>query len=81
MAREKEGRFSSPARQNSGEGALELDGGEVPVTNYGEEVVDAMRTAMAVSNPWSMTMCASRGEDERQLETTAGSVIFFGAFL
>jgi hypothetical protein len=67
--------------KKSGEGALELDGGEVPVTNDGEEVVVAMQTAIAVSNPWSTTTCASRGEDERRLETTAGSVIFSGAFL
>jgi hypothetical protein len=40
-----------------------------------------MRTATVVSNPWSTTTCASRGEDERRLETTAGSVIFSGAFL
>jgi hypothetical protein len=51
------------------------------VTNGGEEVVDAMRMAMAVSNPWSTTMCTSRGEDERRLEMTAGSVIFSGVFL
>jgi hypothetical protein len=61
--------------KKSGEGALELDGGEVPMTNGGEEVVDAMRTATTVSNPWSMMVCASRGEDERRLETTAGSVV------
>jgi hypothetical protein len=67
--------------KKSGEGTLELDGGKVPVTNSGEEVVDAMRTAMEVSNPWSTMMCASRGEDERRLETTAGSVIISGAFL
>jgi hypothetical protein len=61
--------------KKSGEGALELDGGEVPVTNGGEEVVDAMQTATAVSNSWSVTACASRGKDEWRLETTAGSMV------
>jgi hypothetical protein len=45
--------------KKSGEGALELDDGEVPVTNGSEEVEDAMQTATAVSNPWSVTACAS----------------------
>jgi hypothetical protein len=81
MDRKREGRWSSPARQNSGEDAQEVDGELIPVVSDGEEVVDAMRTATAVSNPWSMTTCASRGKDKRRLETTAGSVIFSGAFL
>jgi hypothetical protein len=61
--------------KKSSEGALELDGGEVPVTNGGEEVVDAMRTATEVSNPWSVIGCASRGKDERWLETMVGLVV------
>jgi hypothetical protein len=61
--------------KKSGEGALELNGGEVPVTNGSEEVVDTMRMAATVSNPWSVMACASRGEDEQGLETTAGSVV------
>jgi hypothetical protein len=61
--------------KKSGEGALELDGGEVSVTNGGEEVVDAMQTTTAVSNPWSVMACASRGEDKRRLEMMAGSVV------
>jgi hypothetical protein len=61
--------------KKSGEGALELNGGEVPVMNGSEEVVDTMRMATTVSNPWSVMACASRGEDEQWLETTAGSVV------
>jgi hypothetical protein len=61
--------------KKSGEGALELNDGEVPVTNGGEEVVDVMRTATAVSNPWSVMTCTSRGEDEQRLETMVGLVV------
>jgi hypothetical protein len=40
-----------------------------------------MRTTTVVSNPWSTMTCASRGKDERRLETMAGSVFFSGTFL
>jgi hypothetical protein len=79
--RKREGRWSSPARQNSGEDVQEVDGELVLASGDGDEIANAMQTAMVVSNPWLMMTCASRGKDERRLETTAGSVIFSGAFL
>jgi hypothetical protein len=44
---------------------LLLDGGEVLTSGDGDEVADGIQETMAVSNPWSATTCASRGDGER----------------
>jgi hypothetical protein len=55
----------SPARRFSGEGVQRVDGELAPVMNDGDGVVDGVQRTTAISNPWSSTTCASRGDDER----------------
>jgi hypothetical protein len=52
-----------------------VDGGEFRVISYGEEYVDGVQQATAISKTWSSTTCASRGDGEVRLETTAASVV------
>jgi hypothetical protein len=55
-----------------------VDGGELLVINGSEEYADGVQQTTATSNPWSSTTGASRGDDERWLESTAASVVVGG---
>jgi hypothetical protein len=59
----------------SGEVVLELVVEEVLASGDGDEVVDKVQKTMAISKSWSAWTCASRGDSEARLETTAASVI------
>jgi hypothetical protein len=59
----------------SGEVALELVVGEVLASGDGDEVVDEVQQTTAILKSWSARTCASRGDGEARLETTAASVI------
>jgi hypothetical protein len=52
-----------------------VDGELAPVTNVGDGGVDGVLQAMEISNPWSSTTGASRGDGEVRLETTTASVV------
>jgi hypothetical protein len=54
---------------------LELIIGEVPASGNGDEVADKVQQTMAISNPWSLTAGASRGDGDAQLETRVASVL------
>jgi hypothetical protein len=54
---------------------LEFVVGEVPASGDGDEVVDEVQRTTAISNPWSLTTGASRGDGDARLEMTAASVI------
>jgi hypothetical protein len=59
----------------SGEVVQELVVSEVLVSGDGDEVVDEVQQMTAISKSWSARTCASRGDGEARLETTAASVI------
>jgi hypothetical protein len=50
-----------------------VDGGLAPVMNGGDGVVDDVQQTTAVSNPWSSTTSASRGDGDVRLEATTAS--------
>jgi hypothetical protein len=52
-------------RRFSGEGVQRVDGELAPVMNGGDGVVDGVQQTTAISNLWSSTTCASRGDGER----------------
>jgi hypothetical protein len=54
---------------------LELVVGEVPASGDGDEVADEVQKTTAISNPWSLTTGASRGDGDARLEMTAASVL------
>jgi hypothetical protein len=59
----------------SGEVVQVVDGELAPVTDVGDGVADEVQQTTAISNSWSARTCASRGDGEARLETTAASVI------
>jgi hypothetical protein len=59
----------------SGEVILELIVGEVLASGDSDEVVDEVQQTTVISKSWSARTCASRGDGEARLETTAASVI------
>jgi hypothetical protein len=65
----------SPARRFSGEVVLEFVVGEVLASGDSDEVADEVQQTTAISKSWSARTCASRGDGEARLETTAASVI------
>jgi hypothetical protein len=59
----------------SGEVIQVVDGELAPVTDVGDGVADEVQQTTAISNPWSLTTGASRGDGDARLESTAASVI------
>jgi hypothetical protein len=59
----------------SGEVIQVVDGELALVTDVGDGVADEVQQTTAISNPWSARTCASRGDGDARLETTAASVI------
>jgi hypothetical protein len=59
----------------SGEVVLELVVGEVLASGDGDEEGEKVQKTTAISKSWSAWTCASRGDGEARLETTAASVI------
>jgi hypothetical protein len=57
-----------------------VDGGEVPVSADGDEVVDGVQKMTATSNLWSSTTGASRGDGKVRLEATAATVVVESSF-
>jgi hypothetical protein len=55
----------SPARRFSGEDVQRFDGELAPVMNGGDGVVDGVQQTTVISNLWSSSTCASRGDGER----------------
>jgi hypothetical protein len=52
-----------------------VDGGELRVINGGGKYVDGDQQATEISKTWSTRTCASRGDGDVRLETTAASVV------
>jgi hypothetical protein len=52
-----------------------VDGELAPVTDVSDGVADGVQQTTAISKSWSVRTCASRGDGEARLETTAASVI------
>jgi hypothetical protein len=59
----------------SGEVVQVVDGELAPVTDVGNGVADEVQQTTVISNPWSLTTGASRGDGDARLESTAASVI------
>jgi hypothetical protein len=57
-----------------------VNGGKVPVSGDGDEVVDGVQKTTATSNLWLSTAGASRGDSEVRLEATAASVVVESSF-